>query len=51
MRSTPIMLNTNGAWCWFQDNRAVLDSTNNTLLVGSVAAPEGAGGAGYLRAA
>lgn len=37
-------INDNGAWCWFQDERALVDPANNTLLVGSVAAPEGAGG-------
>ena len=38
-------INDNGAWCWFQDERALIDPANNTLLVGSVAAPEGPGGA------
>ncbi|MFF1881865.1 BNR-4 repeat-containing protein [Pseudarthrobacter sp. NPDC058196] len=37
-------INDNGAWCWFQDERALVDPASNTLLVGSVAAPEGAGG-------
>ncbi|UUL75364.1 BNR repeat-containing protein [Pseudarthrobacter sp. Fe7] len=40
----PITINSNGAWCWFQDERALVDPVNNTLLVGSVAAPEGQGG-------
>lgn len=39
-----IRINDNGAWCWFQDERALIDPANNTLLVGSVAAPEGPGG-------
>ncbi|MDR6986877.1 uncharacterized protein YfiM (DUF2279 family) [Paenarthrobacter nitroguajacolicus] len=39
-----LLLNNNGAWCWFQDERALIDPANNTLLVGSVAAPEGPGG-------
>lgn len=45
MTDAPVLLNDNGAWCWFQDERAIIDPANNTLLVGSVAAPEGAGGA------
>lgn len=31
----PIVLNDDGAWCWFQDERAII--TDNKLLVGSVA--------------
>ena len=45
MPHTPLVLNDNGAWCWFQDERALIDPAANTLLVGSVAAPEGPGGA------
>ncbi|MEW9871004.1 BNR-4 repeat-containing protein [Arthrobacter sp. HS15c] len=44
MTYAPVLLNNNGAWCWFQDERALVDPANNTLLVGSVAAPEGTGG-------
>ncbi len=44
MTNAPVLLNDNGAWCWFQDERALMDPANNTLLVGSVAAPEGPGG-------
>lgn len=40
----PTIINDNGAWCWFQDERALVDPVSNTLLVGSVAAPEGPGG-------
>ncbi|MCP1411945.1 BNR-4 repeat-containing protein [Paenarthrobacter sp. A20] len=40
----PLVLNNNGAWCWFQDERALIDPANNSLLLGSVAAPEGPGG-------
>jgi hypothetical protein len=40
----PETINDNGAWCWFQDERALVDPVNNTLLVGSVAAPEGPDG-------
>ncbi|ACQ80554.1 conserved hypothetical protein [Beutenbergia cavernae DSM 12333] len=39
------VLNDNGAWCWYQDERALVDPVANTLLVGSVAAPEGPDGA------
>ena len=41
----PVVINDNGAWCWYQDPRVVVDETNGTLLVGSVAGPEGPGGA------
>ena len=44
-RSAVQVLNDNGAWCWFQDERALIDPAANTLLVGSIAAPEGPGGA------
>ncbi|MEX2395714.1 MAG: BNR-4 repeat-containing protein, partial [Balneolales bacterium] len=30
----PIVLNTDGGWCWFQDERAILD--NGTLMFGGV---------------
>ncbi|WP_457950069.1 BNR-4 repeat-containing protein [Pseudarthrobacter sp. alpha12b] len=40
----PITINNNGAWCWFQDERALVDPVSDTLLVGSVAAPDGPGG-------
>jgi hypothetical protein len=39
------VINDNGAWCWFQDERAVVDPESQTLVVGSIAAPEGPGGA------
>ena len=39
MNDAPVLLNDNGAWCWFQDERAIIDPANKTLLVGSVAAP------------
>ena len=42
---TPLLLNNNGAWCWFQDERALVDPANNTLLLGSVASPDGPKGA------
>lgn len=37
--NTPILLNDNGGWCWFQDERAILDG--DQLLFGSVSSPEG----------
>src|SRR5690625_3067590 len=40
----PWVLNRNGAWCWYQDERALVDPEHNLLVVGSVAAPEGADG-------
>lgn len=40
----PVVINDNGAWCWFQDERAVVDPDSQTLVVGSIAAPEGPGG-------
>ena len=37
----PWVLNGNGAWCWYQDERALVDPDRGLLMVGSVAAPEG----------
>ena len=42
----PLVINDNGAWCWFQDERAVVDPDSQTLVVGSIAAPEGPDGDG-----
>jgi hypothetical protein len=41
----PIVVNNNGAWCWFQDERALVDPQTQTLVVGSIAAAEGRDGA------
>jgi hypothetical protein len=41
---TIVVLNDNGAWCWFQDERAVVDAAAGRLLVGSVADASGSGG-------
>jgi hypothetical protein len=41
---TLIQLNDNGAWCWFQDPRMVIDRTNNTVLISSIAGSQGTGG-------
>ncbi|HMD61118.1 MAG TPA: BNR-4 repeat-containing protein [Opitutaceae bacterium] len=40
-----IVFNDNGAWCWYQDERVVVDRANGTILAASVAAGEGANGA------
>lgn len=40
-----VVLNDNGAWSWFEDERAVIDSATGTLLVGSVASIGGSDGA------
>jgi hypothetical protein len=31
-----ITFNSNGIWCWFQDERAIIDTTKNKIIVGSV---------------
>jgi hypothetical protein len=31
-----ITFNSNGAWCWFQDERALVDTAKQKLLIGSV---------------
>ncbi|MGJ8691709.1 MAG: BNR-4 repeat-containing protein [Thalassotalea sp.] len=41
--SSPIIINDNAAWCWFQDERAVIH--NGQLYVGSVASKLGTNGA------
>jgi hypothetical protein len=42
--SAPFVVNDNGAWSWFEDERAVIDAANCTLLVSSVANGSGTGG-------
>lgn len=32
-----ITFNDNGGWCWYQDERVVVDTKNNRLIVGSMA--------------
>jgi hypothetical protein len=39
-----VTLNDNGAWCWFQGERAVIDADSGTLLLSSVACSEGVDG-------
>ncbi len=36
--------NDNGAWCWFQDERAVVDTAKNKLVVGFDACEQAVGG-------
>jgi len=31
-----ITFNDNGGWCWYQDERVVVDTANNRLVVGSI---------------
>src|SRR5262245_5856165 len=42
--SNLIVFNDNGAWCWYQDPRILVDTTNRTLLIGSIPAPQGPDG-------
>ena len=39
-----IQFNDNGAWCWYQDERAVVDVNGGKLVIASVANVMGAGG-------
>lgn len=32
-----ITFNDNGGWCWYQDERAVVDTKNNKMIIGSMA--------------
>jgi hypothetical protein len=40
----PLLINDNGGWSWFEDERAVVDPDQCTLLVSSVANASGSGG-------
>ena len=40
-----IQFNDNGAWSWFEDERAIVDTTAGKILVSSVAHSSGSGGA------
>lgn len=40
----PIVLNDNGGWSWFEDERAIVDPVAGMILVSSVADSSGAGG-------
>jgi len=35
--ATLTTFNDNGGWCWYQDERALIDAKNNRLIVGSIA--------------
>jgi len=39
-----IQFNDNGAWCWYQDERAVIDTASKKLILGSDADGSGVGG-------
>jgi hypothetical protein len=39
-----IQFNDNGFWCWFQDERAVVDTVKGKLVIGSAACGIGVGG-------
>lgn len=40
----PVVINPNGGWSWFGDERAVIDTERNVLYVGSLANHAGPGG-------
>lgn len=44
VRGNLIQFNDNGAWCWYQDERAVVDTVSGRLVVGSIANNRGVGG-------
>lgn len=44
MTANDLVLNTNGGWCWYQDERVIVDSGNGKILFSSVATPGGAEG-------
>lgn len=40
-----LTFNTNGSWCWYQDERVIVDTKAGKLLMSSVASPSGMDGA------
>ena len=36
----PVVVNPNGGWSWFGDERAVVDTKRNVLYVGSLGQPQ-----------
>ena len=40
-----VTFNDNGMWCWYQDDRAIIDPATGQLLIGSIASGDGVGGA------
>ena len=39
-----MLLNDNGAWSWYEDERAIVDPNTGNVLVGSIANASGSGG-------
>src|SRR5688572_13422988 len=39
------LVNDNGAWSWFEDERAIVDPATGNVLVGTIADASGTGGA------
>jgi hypothetical protein len=39
-----IQFNDNGAWCWYQDERAIVDTVGSKVIIGSDASDNGVGG-------
>jgi len=39
-----VQFNNNGAWCWYQDERVVVDTIENKIIFGSDASGSGTGG-------
>ena len=39
-----IQFNDNGAWCWYQDERAIIDIKSGKIILGSCASGPGVGG-------
>jgi hypothetical protein len=44
VRGNLIQFNDNGFWCWYQDERAVVDMKKGLILLGSAASGTGTGG-------
>lgn len=41
---SPLVVNDNGGWCWFQDERTLADPASGLVLIGSVASRAGRDG-------
>jgi hypothetical protein len=44
VRGNLIQFNDNGAWCWYQDERAIIDTVVGRMVLGSEASVSGVGG-------
>ena len=44
VRGNLIQFNDNGLWCWFQDERVVVDTVNGKIILGTDASQAGIGG-------